>query len=286
MAARPSDTSADRSAVSQQTPDDDNPRLGEQLRRARERHGLTLAQIAKETKIPLRHLEALEHGNLEAVPGEFYRRAEIRAFALAVNLDQTEALGWLERAAKPSVARETKAEPSRTGRATRSGTGLLTALGLSAGIVVFGLATAGRKPARRAEAQMHRVTDLLPHRFPVVRHAVLPLIPATQRARLARVSLAPFAADGPMPVAPPLANARVSTIGTSFTELVVETQPAGARVTVNRIGWGAAPITIRYLPEGDKAIRVSKDEYASEERTVRLEEGHSRRVTIRLRPVS
>src|SRR5262249_31324395 len=45
----------------------------------------------------------------------------------------------------------------------------------------------------------------------------------------------------------------------SDTELFVLTQPAGASVTVNGVGWGAAPVTIRYLPPGEKLIRVSRD---------------------------
>ena len=52
--------------------------LGESLRRARERRGLTLEKVARETKIPQRHLEALEHDNLTAFPSTFYQRAEIR----------------------------------------------------------------------------------------------------------------------------------------------------------------------------------------------------------------
>jgi hypothetical protein len=69
----------------------------------------------------------------------------------------------------------------------------------------------------------------------------------------------------------------------SVTELVVTTQPEGARVTVNGIGWGNAPVTIRYLPAGDKRIRVSKEGYASEEQIVRVGEGDRRRLDIRLR---
>ena len=63
--------------------------FGEFLRDARERRGLTIQQIASETRIPWRHLDALEHGNLDAVPGGVYRRAEIRAYADAVGLDRT-----------------------------------------------------------------------------------------------------------------------------------------------------------------------------------------------------
>ena len=69
----------------------------------------------------------------------------------------------------------------------------------------------------------------------------------------------------------------------SVTELVVTTQPPGTRVTVNGIGWGTAPVTIRHLPPGDKRIRVSKEGYATEERLVRLAEGHRRTLDIQLR---
>jgi hypothetical protein len=64
--------------------------------------------------------------------------------------------------------------------------------------------------------------------------------------------------------------------------LVVTTAPTGARVTVNGIAWGVTPLTIRYLPTGDKRIRVSKDGFAAQERTVRLAEGRSTTVDIQL----
>jgi hypothetical protein len=53
--------------------------------------------------------------------------------------------------------------------------------------------------------------------------------------------------------------------------LVVQSNPAGARVTVNGIGWGVTPVTIRNLPAGPKRLRLSKDGYVSQERTVVLE---------------
>jgi hypothetical protein len=68
----------------------------------------------------------------------------------------------------------------------------------------------------------------------------------------------------------------------SVTELIVSVQPEGARVTVNGIGWGTAPVTIRYLPAGPKRIRVTKDGYATEERVVRLVEGHPTMIDIQL----
>ncbi len=77
--------------------------FGEFLRDARERRGLTIQQIASETRIPWRHLDALEHGNLDAVPGGVYRRAEIRAYADAVGLDRTLALTQFDHALESST---------------------------------------------------------------------------------------------------------------------------------------------------------------------------------------
>ena len=64
-----------------------HPRIahfGEFLRDARERRGLTVRDVSNETKIPRRHLEAFEHGDLTVVPNRLYRRAEVRAYAQAV----------------------------------------------------------------------------------------------------------------------------------------------------------------------------------------------------------
>ena len=50
--------------------------------------------------------------------------------------------------------------------------------------------------------------------------------------------------------------------------LVVITQPEGARVTINGVGWGMTPLTIGHLPPGAKRVRVTKPGYRSEERVV------------------
>ena len=86
--------------------------FGMWLRRAREARGLTLDDVIRETKIPLRNLEALEHGQLGALP-EFYQRAEVRAVARALGVDERMAIGRLDSAITPVAA------PSR--RACRGG---------------------------------------------------------------------------------------------------------------------------------------------------------------------
>ena len=53
-------------------------------------------------------------------------------------------------------------------------------------------------------------------------------------------------------------------------ELRVESDPDGAHVTINGIGWGRTPVTIKYLPMGEKRVRLTRDGYVSAERRVQI----------------
>jgi hypothetical protein len=64
----------------------------------------------------------------------------------------------------------------------------------------------------------------------------------------------------------------------------VRTQPEGARVTVNGIGWGSSPATIQYLEPGQKRIRASKEGYVTAERVLQVDEGRRHTLDIRLEP--
>jgi hypothetical protein len=63
---------------------------------------------------------------------------------------------------------------------------------------------------------------------------------------------------------------------------VVITDPPGARVTVNGIGWGTTPATVRYLPAGEKRVRVSMEGYAATEQVISVVPGESRALEIPL----
>ena len=67
----------------------------------------------------------------------------------------------------------------------------------------------------------------------------------------------------PDPPAAPAAPADVPN-------LQIVTEPSGARVTVDGIGWGQTPVTIRYLPHGTKRVRVTLDGYDAQEQVVQL----------------
>jgi hypothetical protein len=63
------------------------PGVGPQLRAAREVKGLSLEQVAAETRIPQRHLEAMEAGDFAKLPGRTYAVGFARTYAKTVALD-------------------------------------------------------------------------------------------------------------------------------------------------------------------------------------------------------
>lgn len=62
--------------------------VGEKLRVAREAQGLDLPEIASRTRIPQRHLEAIEASNYTGLPSVTYAMGFARAYARAVGADE------------------------------------------------------------------------------------------------------------------------------------------------------------------------------------------------------
>ena len=80
--------------------------VGERLRAARERHGMSLAEIGARTRVPLRHLEAIEASNYGALPSPTYAVGFVRAYARAVGEDEV------------TLARDVRAEAHDAPRVT------------------------------------------------------------------------------------------------------------------------------------------------------------------------
>ena len=64
--------------------------VGERLRAAREEKGLSLEEVAAQTRIPQRHLESLETGDWEKLPAPTYTIGFAKSYAGAVGLDRAE----------------------------------------------------------------------------------------------------------------------------------------------------------------------------------------------------
>jgi cytoskeletal protein RodZ len=242
---------------------------------ARQRAGLSLEEVARQTKIAPRYLERLEAGQVEALPAGVYRRAIVRAYASSVHLEQAAAIEWLERTFGDAAARPfrlepppepPKAEPVRM-PAIAQPRALVAAASILLVVLAFG---AHVMWSRAAEPSGHAGTT-----------GVLQPEEAAAGDQAASSAAPPATvADIVAPPEPVVSAARAVV----SPRLVVTSLPSGARVTVNGIGWGVTPITIRNLPPGEKVIRVTKDGYIGREQRVQIDEGEAAvRVTLRPR---
>lgn len=64
--------------------------IGDRLRQAREAKGLTLDDVATQTRVPIRHLRSIEDGNYHELPAVTYTVGFARSYANAVGLDGPE----------------------------------------------------------------------------------------------------------------------------------------------------------------------------------------------------
>jgi cytoskeletal protein RodZ len=65
-------------------------RVGDRLRAARAKAGLDLSDIAARTRVPLRHLTAIEAGDYSALPSITYSVGFVKSYARAVGLDEAD----------------------------------------------------------------------------------------------------------------------------------------------------------------------------------------------------
>lgn len=80
-------------------------KVGEKLRIARESQGLDLSEVASRTRIPQRHLEAIEKGDYKGLPSITYAMGFAKAYARAIGADEVD------------IARDVRAELAGVERA-------------------------------------------------------------------------------------------------------------------------------------------------------------------------
>ena len=261
--------------------------LGDILRQARERRGLTLDEVAHRTRLPKRHLEALERNSLAGIPPGMYQRAEVRTYADAIGLDPQlalVALGRAQAASTPVAATPVASTPAAATRAARTVATRRRAkrrrarLALTAAVLVaVPIGAAGIFWWRQA-------SDTVGVAPPAVEETAVPTSP-----RPSPVAVPPTSPSGvaTAAVTTPSPGAGESTPQVfEYPDLRVVTEPPGARVTVDGVGWGQAPVTIRALTPGSRLVRVTLDGYASQERRVAVSTDTPRTtVRITLRPL-
>jgi len=149
------------SKTSDQTPDDGGRAagaggsLGQELRRARESRGVSLREISEQTRITMRHLEAIEADDYKHLPGGIFNRSFVKAYARYIHFDEQRALDLYARTARERG--ESTEEPATTPQRSRVYTGdsprsPLVTMGLSAimvGVLIL-IVYAGLHYYRRA----------------------------------------------------------------------------------------------------------------------------------------
>jgi hypothetical protein len=95
--------------------------LGKELREERERRAVSLKDISAQTKIGLWMLEALENDRLDLLPGPFFIKGVIRAYARTIGADEKRFLGLYQSAAEPRPAAPSAPVPAPPAPVRRRG---------------------------------------------------------------------------------------------------------------------------------------------------------------------
>ncbi len=66
--------------------------LGEKLRQAREAGGITISEVAEQTRIAPLYLECIENNDYRTLPGGIFNKGFVKSFAKYVGVDEQEAL--------------------------------------------------------------------------------------------------------------------------------------------------------------------------------------------------
>jgi cytoskeleton protein RodZ len=112
--------------------------FGASFRQARESKGISLDQIATETRISTRFLSAIENEEFQLLPGGIFNRGFVRAFAEKVGLDPEKAVADYERMAEVRQPEQVPAPPQAAPAAKRQRRLYPIAIGaLALVIVVF-----------------------------------------------------------------------------------------------------------------------------------------------------
>ena len=244
--------------------------FGERLVRGREQRQRSLQEIADITKIAIHQLRSLERGDLHRLPGGIYRRAIVRQYAAAVGLNVEDTLGALA-TVEGEIDIDDHALQAGTGRPGDAGSSLFsTALWSSATPLVLvgavaAVAVGWYQLGTTAPAADAPVTVMVAS-APAAKADVPPIALAagTEAVRATAGDIELRTESAVLQKEPETVN--VAEADATEGELRITSEPSGALVTVNGVGWGPTPVTIRYMPFGNKLIRVTKPGYASAQR--------------------
>jgi cytoskeletal protein RodZ len=118
--------------------------LGEKLRQAREERGISISEVAEQTRISPLYIESIENDNYKTLPGGIFNKGFVRSYAKFIGFDEQEALSdYSKLASENEVLAEQplKVYKSEVLTDDRSNTSMLPTLVFA--VVILGLMTAG-----------------------------------------------------------------------------------------------------------------------------------------------
>ena len=118
--------------------------LGEKLRQAREARGVSISEVAEQTRISALYLECIENDDYRTLPGGIFNKGFVKSFAKTVGVDENEALqDYAQLIANQGtpVADEPKTYRSEVLTDERAASSSLPTIIIA--VVILGLMTAG-----------------------------------------------------------------------------------------------------------------------------------------------
>jgi cytoskeleton protein RodZ len=237
-------------------------RVGEKLRKARERHRISLRQVADATKISVSVLQALERDDISYLPGGVVGRGFVRSFATAVHLDPEAIVaeflaqfphesvneGYRNGAGAETTEYEVTPRPNVKIRLHSASPVRVAVIGIvSAALVVFlyfAIATPNAISTwRDLETKRLRVSEA---DVPVTKSVALPPLTMTAGVSMPSLSALPLAtriSDSPSAAAPP-----APTSGTAGTAETPASGPLKVTLSARSPSWVIASV------DGKKAL--------------------------------
>ncbi len=118
--------------------------LGEKLREAREEKGISISEVAEQTRISSQYLECIENNDYRSLPGGIFNKGFLKTFAKYVGVDEQEALADYSRivAANEDIGEpELKLYKPEVLTDDKSGSSMIPTIIVA--VVILGLMTGG-----------------------------------------------------------------------------------------------------------------------------------------------
>jgi cytoskeleton protein RodZ len=240
----------------------DRQNIGSRLRAAREAKGLTISELADQTRVRIAALEAIEAGDFARLPEPIYVQSYLRAFAQAVGLPVEPVLEAFRRAA-PSVPAPSAVAVAVSRRTIET----KPSAGLSMGGIALGLAA------------LALVAGYL---FVSLRSQAISTPPATEAPSTATITDPPGTTPstgissnpGATDVTDPSTSDQNAVAGN--VNLSVTSNPAGASVLLDGIRIGVTPLLNAPVTAGSsRELRVELPGYKATVKTVDLSSNRS-----------